>query len=116
MYHTRVLDGVSEKLANSQHNSGVGGMSDAFYLFGVSGLLIITILFLGFYLCIDIIIKEQVLSAMMVVFSFDLLFGGLGTFSYAYYGSFLLRIFFPMLIVLHVMLLKSKKIKILRGS
>lgn len=100
-FHTRVLDKVDRNGAGRFHSSGIGGVSDGFFWAGLPGLIICGWIFFGLFFFIDHLLSDYALKSMLMVFSFDLLFGGVGLFSYVFFGTVLLRLVFPFCLCLH---------------
>lgn len=100
-FHTRVLDKVDRNGAGRFHSSGIGGVSDGFFWAGLPGLIICGWIFFGLFFFVDHLLSDYALKSMLMVFSFDLLFGGVGLFSYLFFGTVLLRLVFPFCLCLH---------------
>lgn len=100
-FHTRVLDNVDQSGAGRFHSSGIGGISDGFYLAGTLGFLMSGSFFLFLFFMVDYGIADFALKSMSIVFILDLLFGGIGLLSYVFFGTLLLRLVFPTCLCFH---------------
>ncbi|GAB4350087.1 MAG: hypothetical protein OHK0038_28530 [Flammeovirgaceae bacterium] len=97
-YQTLALDKVTY---SNQHNSGIGGLSDGFYLAGLVGFILACLFFTIVFSFSDILLSDLVLRVMLQIFFIDLLFSGMGSVSYLFYSALPLRISFPVLLLGH---------------
>lgn len=100
-FHTRVLDRVDANGAGQFHSSGIGGLSDGYFLAGMSGLVLSGIIFCIIFGFIDNCIDDFSVKSMMFLFALDFLFGGVGLYSYLFFGTILLKFVFPVCLVTH---------------
>jgi hypothetical protein len=98
-FHTSVID-MSPVYMKNRHSSGIGGLSDGYFLFGIPGLLLSMTIFFFFFALWDAIESDIVLKSISIVAILDSLI-----------GTILLRFVVPSLITGHIIGMKYLRIK-----